>query len=66
MIEKSSGIKIEKFPPTLGAIITGVDLSQQITDEQFEDIFQAFADYQVLFLKTLTKIAKSNIAESRS
>ena len=56
MIEKSSGIKIEKFSPTLGAIITGVDLSQQITDEQFEDIFQAFADYQVLFFREQNEI----------
>ena len=51
MIRKPSGIKIEKFSPALGAIITGVDLSKQINDEQFEDIFQAFVDYQVLFFK---------------
>ena len=29
MIEKQSGIKIEKFSPSLGAIITGVDLSKK-------------------------------------
>ena len=33
MIERPSGIKIEKFSPTLGAIITGVDLSQKIRCE---------------------------------
>ena len=42
MIERPSGIKIEKFSPTLGAIITGVDLSQKISDAQFNDINQAF------------------------
>ena len=49
MIERHSGLKIEKFSPTLGAIITGVDLSQKIRDEQFNDINQAFLDFQVLF-----------------
>ena len=44
MIERPSGIKIEKFSPTLGAIITGVDLSQKISDAQFNDINQAFLD----------------------
>lgn len=56
MIRKPSGIKIEKFSPALGAIITGVDLSKQINDEQFEDIFQAFVDYQVLFFKKQNEI----------
>ena len=28
MIERPSGIKIEKFSPTLGAIITGVFVSK--------------------------------------
>ncbi len=56
MIERPSGIKIEKFSPTLGAIITGVDLSQKISDAQFDDINQAFLDYQVLFFKDQKEI----------
>ena len=56
MIERPSGIKIEKFSPTLGAIITGVDLSQKISDAQFNDINQAFLDYQVLFFKDQKEI----------
>ena len=56
MIKKTSGIVIEKASPVLGAIITGVDLSNNITEEQFNDIQQAFLDYQVLFFKEQNEI----------
>ena len=48
MIEKSLDIKVEKFSPTLGAIITGTDLSKKINDDEINDINQAFLDYQEL------------------
>lgn len=56
MIKKASGIVIEKVSPILGAIITGIDLSNNITEEQFNDIQQAFLDYQVLFFKDQNEI----------
>ena len=56
MIKKTSGIVIEKCSPVLGAIITGVDLSNSINEEQFNDIQQAFLDYQVLFFKEQNEI----------
>ena len=56
MIEKSSGIKIKKFSPSIGAIITGVDLSKEISKEQFDDIAKAFLDYQVLFFREQKEI----------
>ena len=56
MIQKTSGVVIEKFSPVLGAIITGIDLSKNITEEQFNDIHQAFLDYQVLFFKEQNEI----------
>ena len=56
MIKKTSGIVIEKCSPVLGAIITGVDLSNSINEEQFNDIHQAFLDYQVLFFKEQKEI----------
>ena len=56
MIKKTSGIVIEKFSPVLGAIITGIDLSKNITEKQFNDIHQAFLDYQVLFFKEQKEI----------
>ena len=52
----SSGIKIQKYSPNLGAIITGVDLSQEINEEQFKDIHKAFLDNQVLFFQNQNEI----------
>ena len=37
MINTISGIKIQKFSPNLGAIITDVDLSKGVNDDQFKD-----------------------------
>ena len=52
----SSGIKIQKYSPNLGAIITGVDLSEEINEDQFEDIHKAFLDNQVLFFQNQNEI----------
>ena len=52
----SSGIKIQKYSPNLGAIITGVDLSKEINEEQYKDIHKAFLDNQVLFFQNQNEI----------
>ena len=52
----SSGIKIQKYSPNLGAIITGVDLSREINEYQFKDIHKAFLDNQVLFFQNQNEI----------
>ena len=52
----SSGIKIQKYSPNLGAVITGVDLSKEINEDQFKDIHKAFLDYQVLFFQNQNEI----------
>ena len=57
MINTISGIKIQKFSPNLGAVITGVDLSKGINNEQFKDIKKAFLDYQVLFFQNQNEIS---------
>ena len=53
----SSGIKIQKYSPNLGAIITGVDLSKEINEDQFKDIHKAFLDNQVLFFQNQNEIS---------
>ena len=53
----SSGIKIKKYSPNLGAIITGVDLSKEINEDQFKDIHKAFLDNQVLFFQKQNEIS---------
>ena len=53
----SSGIKIKKYSPNLGAIITGIDLSKEINKDQFKDIHKAFLDNQVLFFQNQNEIS---------
>ena len=53
----SSGIKIQKYSPNLGAVITGVDLSKEINEDQFKDIHKAFLDNQVLFFQNQNEIS---------
>ena len=52
----SSGINIQKYSPNLGAVITGVDLSKEINEDQFKDIHKAFLDNQVLFFQNQNEI----------
>ena len=42
-------ITAKAFAPNLGAEIYGVDLSEPVPEDQFNEIKQAFLDYQVLF-----------------
>ena len=49
-------IVAKPFSPNLGAEIYGVDLSQNIPDDQFAEICDAFLKYQVLFFKDQKEI----------
>ena len=53
---KRTGIKIQPFCPNLGAIITGVDLSEPLMKKDFDTIKKAFLDYHVLFFKDQKEI----------
>jgi taurine dioxygenase len=50
-------ISVKKFAPNLGAEVTGVDLSDGITDTQFQEILAAFHSHQVLFFKDQKEIS---------
>ena len=47
----NNGFKIKPFAPNLGAVITNVDLSNDINDEELKGIIDAFYKYQVLFFQ---------------
>jgi taurine dioxygenase len=49
-------ITAKAFAPNLGAEIYGVDLSEPVPEDQFNEIKQAFLDYQVLFFKEQKEI----------
>lgn len=50
-------ISVERFAPNLGAEVTGVDLSEDISGDQFSEILDAFHNYQVLFFKNQREIS---------
>ena len=50
-------IDVKPFSPSLGAEIHGVDLSSDLPEPQFNEIRDAFLDYQVLFFKGQSEIA---------
>lgn len=44
-------IEVKPIAGALGAEVEGVDLSQDLTNEQFDDIHQAFLDHLVIFFR---------------
>ena len=44
-------IQVKPLNPTIGAEIRGVDLSRDISNQQFDEIHRAFADHLVVFFK---------------
>jgi len=49
-------LQIEFATPTIGANITGIDLSQSLSAEQVTEIRRAFLDHQVLFFRNQKRI----------
>ncbi len=46
---KNSNITIKPYSPSIGAIVSGIEISNDISKEEFNIIHKAFLDYQVLF-----------------
>ena len=55
--KKYTQISVKRFAPNLGAEISGVDLSNNINENQFYEILDAFHTYQVLFFKNQREIS---------
>ena len=53
-------IIVKPFAPNLGAIITGVDLSNSISDKEIGIIKDAFHKFQVLFFQNQSEISPQN------
>ena len=51
MTAKYKTIEVSPLSPALGGIISGVDIADGISDEQFAEIRQAFIDYSVIFFR---------------
>ena len=40
---------LEQITPTIGAEISNIDLSQDLSEEKLDQIYQDFIDYKVIF-----------------
>ena len=56
----NNSFNIRHFAPNLGAVITNIDLSNDITDAELNDIRDAFHKFQVLFFQNQTEISPGN------
>ena len=56
----NNSLNIKPFAPNLGAVITNVDLSNDINDVELKGIRDAFHKYQVLFFQNQSEISPKN------
>ena len=57
--------EVKRLGSTLGAELTGVDLSQPLADEVFAEIEAALADYKVIFFRDQVLDAAQQVAFAR-
>ena len=53
-------ITVKPYAPNIGGVITGVDLSNDISDHELSFIKKAFYEYQVLFFQKQKEISPQN------
>jgi taurine dioxygenase len=58
--DSKNDIIVRPFAPNLGAIITGIDLSNSISDTEIRIIKDAFHKFQVLFFQNQSEILPQN------
>jgi taurine dioxygenase len=58
--DSKNDIIVKPFAPNLGAIITGIDLSNSISDTEIRIIKDAFRKFQVLFFQNQSEILPQN------
>ncbi len=52
-----NSLTITPLTPAIGAEISGVDLTQPLTNEDFDTLNQTLADRQVLFFRDQAKLS---------
>ncbi|MFZ9180019.1 MAG: TauD/TfdA dioxygenase family protein [Limnohabitans sp.] len=55
-------LSVRRLTPILGAEIDGVDLSQPLSDEQFQEVSRALADHQVIFFRNQHPTPEQHLA----
>ncbi len=60
-----AGIRVEPLTPTIGAVVEGVDLTQEMDDETFAAVTQAWMDHLVLFFRDQPMHPEQHLALGR-
>tara|TARA_E500000075_G_scaffold129245_1_gene136778 strand:+ start:1499 stop:2350 length:852 start_codon:yes stop_codon:yes gene_type:complete len=57
---------LEQLTPTIGAEISNIDLSQDLSEEKLDQIYQDLIDYKVIFFRNQEISPKNHIALAKS
>ena len=57
---------LEQITPTIGAEISNIDLSQDLSEEKLDQIYQDLIDYKVIFFRNQKISPKNHIALAKS
>jgi taurine dioxygenase len=57
---------LEQITPTIGAEISNIDLSQDLSEEKLDQIYQDLIDYKVIFFRNQEISPKNHIALAKS
>lgn len=60
-----SDIRVAPFSSALGALVTGIDLREPLSDEQFAVLQKAFRDHEVLFFRDQQLTPEQHLAFAR-
>ena len=58
-------IQVDSLTPHIGAQVSGIDLTDELSNEQFSEIYQAWLDWQVLVFRDQTLDAEPHKAFAR-
>ena len=61
-----SSLKINKLTPCIGAEISGIDFSKELTAKNYEEIYQCLIIYKVIFFRKQNMTAKNHINLAKS
>jgi len=63
--QASAAFTVERLSPTIGAELSGIDLSQELPDSTIAEIYQALLDYKVIFFRDQNITSQQHLAFGR-
>lgn len=62
---RATDVRVDPYSPALGAVISGVDLAQELDDATFEHIRKAYFEYGVVFFRNQNITPEQHLAFAR-